>query len=84
MLGIPFSQAMGSAQGASPGSPILYGGIRTDCRLLAVVKHNAAVGLVEGLDVSAFTVGAGSISSATVDTSGALVCACWTDAVPPA
>src|SRR5438034_514092 len=66
--GLPFAHAAVGTVGATTGTPISVPGIRSGQALLAVIKFNATS--PTGLDPAAFTVSAGSIQSASLNTSG--------------
>ena len=70
---LPFRQSEVGAVGAAAGAPIVVNGIRTGNVLLAVIKHNAATGVVLGLDPSDFVVSNNAIQSASVSTAGHMV-----------
>lgn len=74
---IPFYTAKASVRGAEAETAIPVGGIRAVDKLLAVIKHDAAEGIVEGLDPAAFTVADGAIEAATLDTSGFHLALMW-------
>lgn len=70
--GIPINHTIAQATGAGYDEDILVGGLLADHVLLAVIAYQAGAEPL-GLDVSAFTVAAGKITSATEDTDGYLL-----------
>jgi len=77
--GLPFDHTIITATGIAANNPIVVPNIRADSVLLAVIMHDAANGVVEGLDPSDFTPGAGVIESTTVTTADHLVTVIYTD-----
>lgn len=70
MLNLPFNQSEGTGTGAPAGTPIKISGLKAHHRLLAVVKHDASHGVVEGLDPNGFEVRDGAVASQGIDTEG--------------
>jgi hypothetical protein len=69
-VNIPFNVTESGVRGAPAGTPIRLDALRQGDRILAVVKHNAAEGVLEGLDPAAFTVEGCSVRSDVLDTAG--------------
>jgi len=67
--GIPINHTIAQAVGAAYDEDILVGGLLSNNILLAVISYVAGADPV-GLDVSAFVVADGKITSATEDTTG--------------
>ena len=74
--GFPFNHSVVGAVGAGTGVAIPVSGIKTGNVLLAVIKFTGT-GAPTGLDPAAFSVGAGTITSATLNTSGNQLCVVW-------
>lgn len=76
LSGFPFNHSTAGAVGAGTGVAIPVSGLKTGNVLLAVIKYGAT-GAPTGLDPAAFAVSNGSIQSATVSTSGFMLCVVW-------
>jgi hypothetical protein len=83
IAGLPFWHSMAGARGDAATESIPVGGIKATDYLLAVIAHDAANGSVQGLDITDFTVGAGTIEAGTIDTSDLYLWVLWTDVEPP-
>lgn len=81
--GIPFNLSIGGAIGDADGDPIPVGGIKESDYLVAVIRHDASAGEIEGLDITDFTVTDGNIEAATIDTTGYQLAVIWSDNGPP-
>ena len=77
--GLPFDHSIYGTEGTANNNPISVPGIKATSQLLAVIAHDAASGVITGLDPSAFVVSEGEIESATEDTSGMIVTVIYTD-----
>jgi hypothetical protein len=78
--GLPFEHSIAGAQGDAYGEAIALPGIKSGDDLLAVIAHAKDVGTISGLDVSGWTVGAGTITSDSDDTDGLELTVIWTRA----
>lgn len=67
--GIPIDHTIAQAVGASYDEDILVGGLQANHTLFAVIAYKAGEAPF-GIDISAFTVAAGKITSETEDTDG--------------
>lgn len=67
--GFPQNHTITGAVGAIATTAIPVGGIKSGDVLLAVIRHKAAEAAA-GVDVADATVGAGTITFGTIDTSG--------------
>jgi hypothetical protein len=65
-----FDQGESPAAGAATGVAISVPGIRAGSRLLAVIAHDVSNNVLTAHNPGAFVVGAGSITSASVNTTG--------------
>lgn len=74
--GLPHDHSIGNALGAPYGEDIELGGIRATDVLCMVVAHQPGSAPI-ALDVSAFDVGDGVISSETQDTDGYTLTLVW-------
>lgn len=78
-LPLPVPQCVAGAIGAADTDPITVSGIQTGDVLLAVAQWKAGEAPA-GLDVSDFTVGDGTITAATADTTGYYLAVVWSPA----
>jgi len=85
IAGIPFNLSGGTAAGDAATEEIPLGGIKEEDYIVAVIRHDASAGEIEGLDVTDFSISEGGdgITAATIDTSGYSLYVLWSDNAPP-
>lgn len=69
--------SIGSAYGAGTGVAVEIDGIKAGSTILAVVTKSPTSGNAVGRDPAAFTAADGSISSASIATTGLIVYCIW-------
>lgn len=76
--GLPFDHSVAGVEGAAVDTAISLPGLEAGGTVLAVIEHDAG-STVAGLDPGAFTVSAGEIESASLDTSGSFLKVIYTN-----
>jgi hypothetical protein len=76
--GMKGDQSIGYGSGLAATNAIALSGIKVGDRLLAVISFTAAGATPNGRAITDFTVGAGTITAATIDLTGLRFVAIWT------
>lgn len=79
MHNLPMAQSQANATGLAATNPIAVPGLKSTDVLLSVVKWKAGE-IADGVNPNDFTVGAGTITHATVDLSTYILDVTWTHA----
>lgn len=80
--GLPFQHSIAGATGKAAGQAIAVPGVTADSVLLAVIQYDTD-GEIVGTDPADWTAGSGTITSASLNTTGYKLSVIWTDAPQP-